>query len=409
MNTTSQRFSPEVRERAIHMVGEHRADYGSEWAAMTSSAARIGCPAETLCRWCRDEARRREGPAGQAGDERVRLRELEREVKELHRANEILRKASAYFCDGGVRPPREMMMSFIDGHREDLGIEPICRELAIAPSSYHEHAARMADPARRPARAQRNDELKDEIKRVYEASSKLYGARKVWHQMRREGIQVAKYTVERLMRALGLVGIRRGRKTVTTISNPKAPCPQDKVNRAFRVSRPNALWMVDFTYVHTWSGFVYVAFVIDAYARRVVGWKVSTSATAGFVLDALEQAIHARRPSPDDGLIHHSDRGVQYLAMNHTQRLAEANLVPSVGSVGDSYDNALAETINGLYKAEIICPQASWPSVSAVEMATLRWVDWFNNHRLFGPIGYIPPAEAEANYYAALQIIDMAA
>ena len=184
------------------------------------------------------------------------------------------------------------------------------------------------------------------------------------------------------MRAMGLAGIRRGRKTVTTISNPKTPCPQDKVNRAFRVSRPNALWVVDFTYVHTWSGFVYVAFVIDAYARRIVGWKVSTSATAGFVLDALEQAIHARRPSPEDGLIHHSDRGVQYLAMNYTQRLAEANLVPSVGSVGDVCDNALAETINGLYKAEIICRQASWPSVSAVEMATLRWVDWFNNHRL---------------------------
>ncbi|GMM62571.1 IS3 family transposase [Novosphingobium sp. IK01] len=229
-------------------------------------------------------------------------------------------------------------MSFIDAHREDLGIEPICHELAIAPSSYHEHARRLADPGRRPARARRDDEIKAQIKRVHEASSGLYGARKVWHQLLRDGVAVARCTVERLMAAMGLAGIRRGKTTITTVSNPKAPCPLDKVNREFRVERPNALWVVDFTYVHTWAGFVYVAFVIDAYARRIVGWKVSTSATAGFVLDALEQAIHARRPGPEDGLIHHSDRGVQYLAMNYTQRLAEANLVPSVGSVGDSYD-----------------------------------------------------------------------
>ena len=300
-------------------------------------------------------------------------------------------------------------MSFIDDHAKELGIEPICRELAIAPSSYHEHAARVADPQRRSARARRDDEIKQEIRRIHGDSSGLYGTRKVWHQMRREGATVAKCTVERLMRAMGLAGVRRGKSTVTTVSNPKAPCPLDKVNREFRVSRPNALWVVDFTYVHTWAGFVYVAFVIDAYARRIVGWKVSTAPTASFVLDALEQAIHARRPGPDDGLIHHSDRGVQYLAMNYTQRLAEAKLVPSVGSVGDSYDNALAETINGLYKAEVIWRQRSWPSASAVEMATLNWVEWFNNHRLFGPIGYIPPAEAEANYYATLETLDMVA
>ncbi|EIZ79372.1 integrase [Novosphingobium sp. Rr 2-17] len=302
-----------------------------------------------------------------------------------------------------------MMMSFIDTHREDLGIEPICRELAIAPSSYHEHARRLANPGRRPARARQDDEMMEQIKRVHEASSGLYGVRKVWRQLLRDGVAVARCTVERLMAAMGLVGVRRGKTTVTTVSNPKAPCPLDKVNREFRVERPNALWVVDFSYVHTWAGFVYVAFVIDAYARRIVGWKVSTSATAGFVLDALEQAIHARRPGPEDGLIHHSDRGVQYLAMNYTQRLAEANLVPSVGSVGDSYDNALAETINGLYKTEVIWRQRSWPSASAVEMATLRWVDWYNNQRLFGPIGYIPPAEAEANYYAATETLDMVA
>jgi putative transposase len=302
-----------------------------------------------------------------------------------------------------------MMMAFIDAHREELGIEPICRELAIAPSSYHEHAVRLADPGKRSTRARRDDEIRAQIKRAHDASFGLYGSRKVWHQLRREGIMVAKCTVERLMRAMGLAGIRRGKKTITTVGNRQAPCPLDKVNREFRVSRPNALWVVDFTYVHTWAGFTYVAFVIDAYARRIVGWKVSTSATADFVLDALEQAIHARRPGPDDGLVHHSDRGVQYLAMNDTQRLAEANLVPSVGSVGDSYDNALAETINGLYKAEVIWRQRSWPSASAVEMATLCWVDWFNNHRLFGPIGYIPPSEAEANYYATTNNLGMVA
>ncbi|MCK9553965.1 IS3 family transposase [Aquamicrobium sp.] len=409
MSATRNKFSPEFRDRAVRMVDEHRVDYPSEWAAMTSIAGKVGCTTETLRRWCREEASRRAGPAAQAANDRERLKLLEREVKELRRANEILRKASALFCDGGARPPRQMMMAFIDAHREDLGIEPICRELAIAPSSYHEHAARLADPDKRPARARRDDEMRAQIKRVHEASFGLYGTRKVWHQLRREGVVIAKCTVERLMAAMGLAGVRRGKKAITTVSDPKAPCPLDKVNREFRVSRPNALWVVDFTYVHTWAGFVYVAFVIDAYARRIVGWKVSTSATASFVLDALEQAIHARRPGPDDGLIHHSDRGVQYLAMNYTQRLAEANLVPSVGSVGDSYDNALAETINGLYKAEVIWRQRSWPSVSAVEMATLRWVDWFNHHRLFGPIGHIPPAEAEANYYAANETLDMVA
>lgn len=298
-------------------------------------------------------------------------------------------------------------MAFIDANAKELGIEPICRELAVAPFSYHDHTVRLADPQLRSARALRDDEIKEQIKRVHEASSGLYDTRKVWHQLRREGIKVAKCTVERLMRAMGLAGIRRGKTPITTVSNPKAPCPLDKVNREFRVSQPNALWVVDFTYVNTGTGFVYVAFVIDAFARRIVGWTVSASATAGFVLDALEQAIHARRPSADDGLIHHSDRGVQYLAMSYTQRLAEAELVPSVGSVGDSYDNALDETVNGLYKAEVIWQQRSWPNAAAVEMATLRWVDWFNNHRLFGTIGHIPPAEAEANYYEAIDTLDM--
>ena len=266
-------------------------------------------------------------------------------------------------------------MAFIDGHREELGIEPICRELAIAPSSYHEHAAHLVDPGRRLARALRDDGMRKEISRVHEASVGLYGTRKVWHQLWRQGIKVATCTVERLVRAMELAGIRRGETCITMVSNPKAPCPLDKVNREFRVSRPNAQWVVDFTYVHTWTGVVYVAFVIDAFARRIVGWKVSTSATAGFVLDALEQAIDASRPAPEDGLIHHSDSGVQYLAMSYTQRLAEAELVPSVGSIGDCFDSALAETINGLDKAEVSCRQRSWPNALAVEMATPRWID----------------------------------
>ncbi len=294
-------------------------------------------------------------------------------------------------------------MSFIDDHRAELGIEPICRELAIAPSAYRCHAARRIDPEKRPARARVDDELTGHIRRVHEASFGLYGARKVWRQLLCEKVTVARCTVERLMKTMGLAGVRQGKSCITTVPDRKAACPLDKVNRTFRVERPNALWVVDFTYVHTWAGFVYVAFVIDAFARRIVGWKVSASATAGFVLDALEQAIHARRPTGRDELVHHSDRGSQYLAMSYTQRLAEAQLVPSVGSVGDSYDNALAETINGLFKAEVIWRQRSWPSLAAVEMATLRWVDWFNNHRLFGPIGYITPAEAETAYYAAQQ------
>ena len=237
----------------------------------------------------------------------------------------------------------------------------------------------------------------------------VYGIRKVWRQLGREGIVVARCTVARLMRKMGLQGVVRGKTVRTTISNAAAPCPLDRVNRQFRAPRPNALWVSDFTYVATWAGFVYVAFVIDAFARRIVGWRVSRSAHAGFVLDALEQALHERRPVRGGGLVHHSDRGVQYVSINYTERLAEAGIEPSVGSVGDSYDNALAETINGLYKAEVIHRRGPWRSFEAVEFATLEWVDWFNNRRLLEPIGNIPPAEAEAAYYAQLELTRIAA
>ena len=300
------------------------------------------------------------------------------------------------------------MRAFIDEHRDVYGVEPICRVLPIAPSTYYEHATRQANPDRRPARERRDAELCREIRRVFEANFGVYGVRKVWRQMKREGIEVARCTVARLMRRLGLKGVVRGKSIRTTVSDAAAPCPLDRVNRQFRTPRPNALWVSDFTYVATWSGFVYVAFVIDTFARRIVGWRVSRSARADFVLDALEQALHDRQPWRAN-LIHHSDRGVQYVSIRYTERLAEAGIEPSVGSVGDSYDNALAETVIGLFKAEVIHRRGPWRSFESVEFATLEWVDWFNTRRLLEPIGNIPPAEAEAAYYAQLEVMPMAA
>lgn len=300
------------------------------------------------------------------------------------------------------------MTAFIDEHRDVYGVEPICKVLPIAPSTYYTHAARKADPGLRPNRAWKDEALCVEIRRVWGENKQVYGVRKVWKQLRREGFRVARCTVERLMRRLGLRGVIRGKAVKTTVSAKATPCPRDLVNRQFRAERPNALWVSDFTYVSTGQGFVYVAFVIDVFARRIVGWKVSRSARTDFVLDALEQALHARRPADDRGLIHHSDRGVQYVSIRYTERLAEAGIEPSVGSVGDSYDNALAETINGLYKAEVIHRRA-WKNLEAVELATLDWVDWFNHKRLLGPIGNIPPAEAEAVYYQQQRELAMAA
>ena len=301
------------------------------------------------------------------------------------------------------------MIGFIDDQREAYGVEPICKVLPIAPSTYHAHVAGRNDPAKLSERARRDAVLKTEIDRVFRDNYAVYGVRKVWRQMKREGFDVARCTVARLMKAHGLQGVIRGKSVRTTVSDKAAPCPLDLVNRQFRAPRPNVLWLSDFTYVATWQGFVYVAFVIDAYARRIVGWRVSRTAQAGFVLDALEQALHDRKPVQRGGLVHHSDRGVQYVSIKYTERLAEAGIEPSVGSVGDSYDNALAETINGLYKAEVIHRRGPWRSFEAVEFATLEWVDWFNNRRLLEPIGNIPPAEAEERYYAMTEQSAMAA
>ena len=309
------------------------------------------------------------------------------------------------------------MINFIDDHRGSHGVEPICRVLPITPSTYHDHVAKRADPEKLSARAKRDEILKPEIARVFAENFEVYGARKVWRQLKRESRDVARCTVERLMHGMGLHGVIRGKHVKTTVSVKAAACPLDHVNRQFHAPAPNRLWLSDFTYVASWSGIVYVAFIIDAFARRIVGWKASRTAHASFVLDALEQALHQRRPEKHTmskgghrkSLIHHSDRGSQYVSIKYTERLLEAGIEPSVGSVGDSYDNALAETINGLYKAEVIHRRSSWRSFEEVEMATLTWVDWFNNRRLLEPIGYIPPAEAEQRYYAMLDIPAMAA
>jgi transposase InsO family protein len=292
------------------------------------------------------------------------------------------------------------MVTFIDQHRDTYGVEPMCAVLPIAPSTYFLRKAQQQEPTKRPRRRQRDDDLRAAIQRIWDDNEHVYGPRKVWRQMRREGIRAARCTVERLMRAMGLRGTGRGRAwTITTHAEPAEARPADLVDRQFTATRPNQLWVADFTYVATWRGFVYVAFVIDVFARRIVGWRVSSSLATDFVLDALEQAIYDRRDGGDNDLVHHSDRGTQYLSMRYTDRLTEAGIEPSVGSRGDSYDNALAESIIGLFKTEVIQCKGPWRHLEAVEFATLRWVDWFNMRRLLEPIGYVPPAEYEASYY----------
>ncbi|EMS9494100.1 IS3 family transposase, partial [Escherichia coli] len=392
------RFSPEVRQRAIRMVLESQDEYDSQWAAICSIAPKIGCTPETLRVWVRQHERDTGGgDGGLTSAERQRLKELERENRELRRSNDILRQASAYFCEGGVRPPLEKMMPLLDKLREQYGVGPVCSELHIAPSTYYHCQQQRHHPDKRSARAQHDDWLKREIQRVYDENHQVYGVRKVWRQLLREGIRVARCTVARLMAVMGLTGVLRGKKVRTTVSR-KAVAAGDRVNRQFVAERPDQLWVADFTWVSTWQGFVYVAFIIDVFAGYIVGWRVSSSMETAFVLDALEQALWARRPS---GTIHHSDKGSQYVSLAYTQRLKEAGLLASTGSTGDSYDNAMAESINGLYKAEVI-HRKRWKNRAEVELATLTWVDWYNNRRLLGRLGHTPPAEAEKAYYASI-------
>ncbi|ELH9222779.1 IS3 family transposase [Escherichia coli] len=403
--TKNTRFSPEVRQRAVRMVLESQGEYHSQWAAICSIAPKIGCTPETLRVWVRQHERDTGGgDGGLTTAERQRLKELERENRELRRSNDILRQASAYFGEGGVRPPLEKIMPLLDKLREQYGVGPLCSELHIAPSTYYHCQQQRHHPDKRSARAQRDDWLKREIRRVYDENHQVYGVRKVWRQLLREGIRVARCTVARLMAVMRLAGVLRGKKVRTTVSR-KTVAAGDRVNRQFVAERPDQLWVADFTYVSTWQGFVYVAFIIDVFAGYIVGWRVSSSMETTLVLDALEQALWARRPS---GTIHHSDKGSQYVSLAYTQRLKEAGLLASTGSTGDSYDNAMAESINGLYKAEVI-HRKSWKNRAEVELATLTWVDWYNNRRLLGRLGHTPPAEAEKAYYASIGNNDLAA
>ncbi|EGL7913704.1 IS3 family transposase, partial [Escherichia coli] len=376
--TKNTRFSPEVRQRAVRMVLESQSEYDSQWATICSIAPKIGCTPETLRVWVRQHERDTGGgDGGLTTAERQRLKELERENRELRRSNDILRQASAYFAKAEFDRLWKKLMPLLDKLREQYGVGPLCSELHIAPSTYYHCQQQRHHPDKRSARAQRDDWLKKEIQRVYDENHKVYGVRKVWRQLLREGIRVARCTVARLMAVMGLAGVLRGKKVRTTISR-KAVAAGDRVNRQFVAERPDQLWVADFTYVSTWRGFVYVAFIIDVFAGYIVGWRVSSSMETTFVLDALEQALWARRPS---GTVHHSDKGSQYVSLAYTQRLKEAGLLASTGSTGDSYDNAMAESINGLYKAEVI-HRKSWKNRAEVELATLTWVDWYNNRRL---------------------------
>ncbi|EEY0942725.1 IS3 family transposase, partial [Escherichia coli] len=390
--------SPEVRQRAIRMVLESQDEYDSQWAAICSIAPKIGCTPETLRVWVRQHERDTGGgDGGLTSAERQRLKELERENRELRRSNDILRQASAYFAKAEFDRLWKKLMPLLDKLREQYGVGPVCSELHIAPSTYYHCQQQRHHPDKRSARAQHDDWLKREIQRVYDENHQVYGVRKVWRQLLREGIRVARCTVARLMAVMGLTGVLRGKKVRTTVSR-KAVAAGDRVNRQFVAERPDQLWVADFTWVSTWQGFVYVAFIIDVFAGYIVGWRVSSSMETAFVLDALEQALWARRPS---GTIHHSDKGSQYVSLAYTQRLKEAGLLASTGSTGDSYDNAMAESINGLYKAEVI-HRKRWKNRAEVELATLTWVDWYNNRRLLGRLGHTPPAEAEKAYYASI-------
>ncbi|HAW3007731.1 TPA: IS3 family transposase [Escherichia coli] len=403
--TKNTRFSPEVRQRAVRMVLESQSEYDSQWATICSIAPKIGCTPETLRVWVRQHERDTGGgDGGLTTAERQRLKELERENRELRRSNDILRQASAYFAKAEFDRLWKKLMPLLDKLREQYGVGPLCSELHIAPSTYYHCQQQRHHPDKRSARAQRDDWLKKEIQRVYDENHKVYGVRKVWRQLLREGIRVTRCTVARLMAVMGLAGVLRGKKVRTTISR-KAVAAGDRVNRQFVAERPDQLWVADFTYVSTWRGFVYVAFIIDVFAGYIVGWRVSSSMETTFVLDALEQALWARRPS---GTVHHSDKGSQYVSLAYTQRLKEAGLLASTGSTGDSYDNAMAESINGLYKAEVI-HRKSWKNRAEVELATLTWVDWYNNRRLLERLGHTPPAEAEKAYYASIGNDDLAA
>src|SRR5664280_2906512 len=384
-----RRYPPELRERAVRLVFETTSERGERFGAVTRVAGQLGIGPESLRKWVHQAEVDGGKRTGLTTEERERMKLLERENRELRRANDPQERRG--FLRGGARPPVLEVTRYIDEQRVTFGVEPICRALAIAPSSYY--AARSRPPS---ARAVRDATLGAAIGRIHRANYAVYGARKLWHALRREGTSVGRDQVGRLMRGLGLAGAVRGKTKRTTVPSELSPRPADLVERVFSALAPNRLWLADITYVSTWSGFCYTAFVIDAFSRRIVGWRVSSSLRAELALDALEMAIWSRRSTDLAGLVHHSDRGVQYLSIRYTERLADEGAVTSVGSKGDSYDNALAETVNGLYKTELIRAQGPWRTVDQVELATAAWVAWWNDQRLHSACGDIPPAEFEA-------------
>ncbi|MEB3752735.1 IS3 family transposase [Acinetobacter sp. MD2(2019)] len=373
-------YTPEIRERAVRLVLESEKDYPSNWAAITAIAPKIGCTPETLRVWYQKHLDLQNPAKVQQMSDQERIKKLERENKELQRANEILRKAAGFFRPGGARPPTQIMVDFIHNNKIRYSVEGICKILPITPSTYYRHLYLNDHPDKRSKRALHDEHYAEEIKRIWRDSSGRYGIRKVWEQLKKEGYSIARCRVARLM---------------------QQQRADDLVKRDFTAQHPNNLWVADFTYIQTHSGWVYTAFIIDVFSRAIVGWKVSTRMNTDMVLDALEQALHDR--GMPKNVIHHSDRGVQYLSIRYTNRLEAANVKASVGTTGDSYDNALAETVNGLYKMEVIeYLKSDWTGLSDVELATLNWVDWFNKKRLHSAIGYVSPFEYETMYYAKM-------
>ncbi|MFJ5851319.1 IS3 family transposase [Streptomyces sp. NPDC092903] len=396
----------ELRKRAVRMVAEVRGDYPNESAALRAVAQKLGIgSAETLRNWVKREEIDSGQRPGTTSEESAAMKALKRENAELRRANDIL-KAAAFFLRGRARPATHSLVAFIDEHRARFGgVEPICRVLAehdckIAPSTYYAAKKRAAQPS---ARRVRDVALKELITEIHDANFHVYGARKVWRELHRQGLVVARCTVERLMRELGIAGAVRGKKVITTMADSSVERAQDLLDRKFVAPAPNRCWVADFTYVKTWSAVVYVAFVVDTFSRRIVGWSAATSKETGLVLDALDMALWQRdrdeHPHQRGELIHHSDAGSQYTSFRLAEHLATAGIAASIGSVGDAYDNALMESAIGLFKTELIKPGRPWRTLSQVELATAEWVDWYCHRRLHGEIGHIPPVEYETNYY----------
>ncbi|QIO08592.1 IS3 family transposase [Acinetobacter lanii] len=395
---TKPKYTPEIRERAVQLLIESEKDYPSTWAAITAIAPKIGCTPETLRSWHQKYLNQQNPIKVQQLSDQERIKQLERENKELQRANEILRKAAGFFRPGGARPPTQIMVDFIHNNKELYGVEAICRILPIAPSTYYRTLDLADNPEHRAKRDLHDLHHAEQIKRIWKESSGRYGVRKVWQKLKREGYIIARCTVARLMQKLGIQGVWRGKNKQTTRSRDDQKRADDLVKRNFSADQPDQLWVADFTYIQTNSGWVYTAFIIDVFSRAIVGWKVSTRMNTDMVLDALEQALHDR--GMPKNVIHHSDRGVQYLSIRYTNRLEAANLRASVGTTGDSYDNALAETMNGLYKTEVIeYLKADWQGLADVQLATLNWVDWFNKERVHSALGYVSPFDFEVIYY----------